>query len=141
MKSLYEKKRFEIASRAIQAVGTPFKLHGRSLRHGLDCVGLVAHSISPFTTQQEIPQNYTMRFTNLEIPKAFFEAISILQCHNFDDLKIGDIVLISPGCQQLHFIIITGDTYVHAHSNLRRIVSCPLPIEYRIKAAWRYKGE
>lgn len=134
------KARLAIVDRAQAAIGVRFRLHGRSIGTGLDCVGLVAHAIKPVIDETKIPFHYKLRFDDINIPIAFFEV------HNFDRIESeqgflnGDIAMIAPALQQLHFIIIADDGYIHAHSGLRKIVKTNYPILSPVKAAWRYIG-
>lgn len=130
-----------IASRALSAIGTAFRLHGRSLKQGLDCVGLVAHAIAPLIKNQNIPQNYRLRFDDSAAVDVFFAATDFVKMKQNIGYVTGDIILVQPAPQQLHFIINLGDSYVHAHSGLRRIVAAKHPILSPVIAVWRYKGE
>lgn len=139
-------KRLAIARRAEDAIGVRFRLHGRSLCNGLDCVGLIAHAIKPLIADREIPRHYSLRFDDMSAPIAFFESldferIEYKQARSDADFEIGDIVLIAPAATQLHFIIITDGAYIHAHSGLRKIVKVNHPILSPIKSVWRYAGE
>lgn len=129
-----------IAQRAEGAIGVRFRLHGRSLITGLDCVGLVAHAAAPFIDGRAVPQNYQMRFDNLDMPIAFFRGSDFGLVDHEKPHQMGDIILIKPAVQQLHFIINLGRSFVHAHSGLRRIVQSNHPI-LSPAAAWRYKGK
>ncbi len=135
------KKRLAIADRAQEAMGLRFRLHGRSINNGLDCVGLVAHAIQPMIAAAEIPRHYTLRFDDINVPIAFFEALDFERLESEQGYLIGDIALIAPAAQQLHFIIIAQDGFIHAHSGLRKIVKTNYPILSPVKAVWRYAGE
>ena len=129
-----------IGLRAQQAVGVRFRLHGRSLETGLDCVGLTAYAIKPVINNITIPRHYTLRFDNIAAPQDFFANTDFSQIDSNCVFQSGDIILVAPSCQQLHFLIKHSQHYVHAHSALRRIVETnDLPFD--AIAAWRYKGD
>lgn len=134
-------KRLAIADRAQEVLGVRFRLHGRSSHNGLDCVGLVAHAIKPIIIDRKIPRHYNLRFDDINAPIAFFEALDFEHIESEQGFLIGDIVLIAPAPQQLHFIIITDGGFIHAHSGLRKIVKTNYPILSPVKAAWRYAGD
>ena len=141
IKMNFEKMRLSIAERAQEAIGLHFRLHGRSIGTGLDCVGLIAHAIKPIIMDIEIPRNYSLRFDDINIPIAFFEAHNFERIDSEQGFLTGDIAIIAPAAQQLHFIIIAQDGYIHAHSGLRKIVKTNFPILSPVKAAWRYAGD
>lgn len=134
------KARRTIALRAKSAVGVHFRLHGRSVETGLDCVGLVAYAAAPLIHNHIVPQNYNLRFDNINIPFEFFADSHFVHMGCQKPYEIGDIILVKPSPQQLHFIINIGPTIVHAHSGLRRIVESNHPILSPVCAVWRYKG-
>lgn len=130
-----------IAQRAQQAVGVRFRLHGRSIETGLDCVGLVAHAIKPLIKDIDVPEHYRLRFDNINTPRDFFIRTNFSEIDTDMAHQCGDIILTAPDCQQLHFLILGQHHYVHAHSGLRRIVAANYPLTSAAIMAWRYKGE
>ena len=136
-----EARRQSIANRAEQAIDIPFRLHGRSVAKGLDCVGLVAHAISPLILGTTIPQHYSLRFGDLSAVNQFFGPFDFLSICPSSSMMSGDIIVTAPSVNQLHFLIITGKNYVHAHAGLRRIVKSNLPVLTPIKMIWRYQGD
>lgn len=130
-----------IAQRAQQAVGVRFRLHGRSIETGLDCVGLIAYAIKPLIKNIDVPEHYQLRFDNIETPRMFFAQTNFAEIDTDIAHQCGDIILTAPACQQLHFLILHHDHYVHAHSGLRRIVAANYPLTSAAIMAWRYKGE
>lgn len=134
------KERRAIAKRAMETLGVRFRLHGRSMKTGLDCVGLVTHAIAPHIKGMMIPRHYNLRYDDVDIPLSFFSGSNFNQINFKSPYQCGDIILVAPASNQLHFLIMSDDAFVHAHCGLRRIVMTNLPILSPVKAVWRYKG-
>lgn len=123
----------ELAQSALELVGTPFRLHGRDPRHGLDCVGVLAASLG---TSAPFPNGYRMRGGNDEAIAEVAAAVGLGPA--VGSPRTGDVLLLVPGIQQRHFAIATGpDMIVHAHAGLRRVVHGPLPPHWPISGRWR----
>ena len=125
-----------VADVATRLVGTPFKLHGRDPRYGLDCVGLVHCSLEGAGLQAHAPQGYGLR--NVSIDRFLYAASHSGLVDHAGSIKAGDIVLVVPGPAQHHLLIagFAGD-FIHANASLRRIVRMPGPISHRIARQWR----
>jgi len=54
-----------LARAAESLVGTPFRLHGRDPRAGLDCIGLFAAAMQRTGTPVTVPTGYTLRVSDL----------------------------------------------------------------------------
>ena len=125
-----------IAAAALAAVGTRFRLHGRNLDTGLDCVGLVAHSLAASGWEDEVPTGYALRGRDPTGVAALFDA----HFARGDGQRPGDILLVVPGAAQLHLSITTHRGVVHADAGLRRVVERPGPLPWPLIGAWRTEG-
>lgn len=129
-----------IAATALTLLGIPFRLYGRSVETGLDCVGLVARCLSAAGDGFEAPLDYGIRGIFEDRAKAFFDDPRF---ENIADASLvaGDILLLRPGSRQVHFAVLTRQGAVHAHMGLGRVVLTPLPLSYCTIAQWRFQGD
>lgn len=119
-----------IASARI-AVGTPFRLHGRSLETGLDCVGLVA-----FATGKTdfAPTAYALRNSLFDQWMALLDKLFVRRKgHN---MMPADVVLVQAGPAQIHLGIWTGASLIHADAVLRRVVETPGTPKWPVLGLW-----
>lgn len=130
----------QIAARALQQIGTPFKLHGRSPGAALDCVGLVAYAVNLDIPLQSIPRDYHIKGEFLERIKSYLEQNGFEKLSHIDDFRPGDVILARPGARQLHLMVKTEQGFVHAHAGLRRVVMTPDPSPWPLAAGWRLSG-
>jgi murein DD-endopeptidase / murein LD-carboxypeptidase len=120
-----------IKARAL--IGTPFRLHGRDPETGLDCVGFVA---CVFDRIADAPTGYAMRNARQD---HWCTLLDRLCARRPDDAyDAGDILLISSGPAQFHLGLWTGNSLIHAHAGLRRVVETPGPIAAPIIGVWRH---
>ena len=129
-----------IAACAGTLLDAPFRLHGRSVDTGLDCVGVVALCLCEAGRGFEAPLNYSMRGAFEERATAYFEGARF---QNVEDASwvAGDILLLRPSARQIHFAVLMQSGAVHAHMSLRRVVLTPLPLPYCKIAQWRFQGD
>jgi hypothetical protein len=120
-----------IARRALQAVGTPFRLYGRKAGVALDCVGLVLHS----TGLPDPSARYWLKGDYLDILRHLTNQNGFMQ-RRFPS-RDGDILLVDCGLSQQHLMVRASNGWVHAHAGLRRVVHTPGPSPWPIIAAWR----
>lgn len=126
----------EIARAASALVGTPFRLHGRDPRCGLDCVGVLALAIGRTAA---FPNGYALRGGNLEAIKRLASALGLLPAGG--KVLPGDVLLFRPGPAQFHFAIAAkGNLIVHAHAGLRRVVAGPCPDHWPLIGHWRVQN-
>jgi hypothetical protein len=129
-----------IAERAVELVGIPFRLRGRSIAAGLDCVGVVAHALGGTASRFDIPRDYTIRGDYLARISAFFGRDCFCEI-GIEPSKPGDILLCKPSDRQVHFAIETLHGVVHAHTGLHRVVLTPRPLIWPVICRWRYIGD
>lgn len=132
--------RREIAQRALDLVGVPYKLGGRCPLAGLDCIGVVALALAGHIMPDEVPRDYTLRGEYLDRISAFFDRAHF-QNLGRESMESGDLLLCQTGPRQLHMAILTDCGVVHAHAGLRRVVLTPLPLPWPLVGRWRVLGE
>ena len=118
----------------------PFRLHGRSVEAGLDCVGVLARCLSSTGQAFDVPSGYSLRGDFEARAQAFFDQ------DGFDRVVdsswvAGDFLLLRPGSRQVHFAVLARRGAVHAHLGLRRVVLTPLPQPYWRVGQWRFYGD
>lgn len=118
-------------------MGVPYRLHGRNPAFGLDCVGLVAHSLSESGGILPVIPPYGLRnsrygfVTNLA-QNAGFEAVT-------DDFRCGDFLCAIPGPAQLHLLIVLGPKLlVHADAGRRQVVRIMAPLPWPVMHHFRF---
>lgn len=120
------------AERALALVGVRFRPQGRDVT-GLDCVGLAVRVFE--LPSNAVPDDYKMRGRHLHeatVPtRRYFRRIP------WGRRRAGDLVLLAPRDDQLHFAILTNDGFVHAHAGLRRVVETPGNPGWPIVAVFR----
>jgi cell wall-associated NlpC family hydrolase len=123
---------------ARRAVGAKFRLHGREVATGLDCVGLAALALRAVGFSGPVPSGYALRSGDVARTVAMIEGAGLVPV---DDAAAGDLVLLRAGPGQLHFAIQTEDGMIHADAMLRRVVErCALP--WSVIGRWRWhEGE
>ncbi len=128
--------RAAFAAAAATLVGTPFRLHGRDQRRGLDCVGVVTASLAMIGRPFDEPMHYGLRQSD------FSSLLPLLHRAGFRPVaqgeEAGDVLACTPGPAQLHLVICRGpDGFIHAHAGLRRVVATPGPLPWPTVSAWR----
>ncbi len=129
----------KIAARAIMLVGTKFRLHGRSAKYGLDCVGLVAECVDGSRRQAIVPNGYSVRGNYQAEVAKWFVANNFCEIEN-GHIENGDIVLVQVGPERMHFLIIANGGAVHAHAGLAHVVWTPLPLTWPVITHWRWRS-
>jgi len=103
--------------RARRAIGAKFRLHGRSVADGLDCVGLAGLAYGV-----DAPRGYALRSDDRARMIAGIAAAGLKRA---DDACAGDLVLFRAGPGQLHLGIASEHGVIHADASLRRVVERP----------------
>ncbi len=125
------------ADAALGFVGVPFRLHGRSERTGFDCVGLVLASANAVGIRLNVPAGYSMRSAHPEYYARWFDQPELRRVLPHEQGQDGDIAIVRPSAQQLHFMIRAGGGFVHAHASLRRVVHMPAPSPWPVWRGYR----
>jgi murein DD-endopeptidase / murein LD-carboxypeptidase len=121
--------------RARALLGTRFRLHGRDVASGLDCVGLIA---TVYMKCGEVSTGYSLR------GGSDAQWISILD--DFAKRRCGaaqpaDIILCLAGPGQYHLGLWTGDSLIHADAGVGRVVETPGTVRWPIIAMWHHDQE
>lgn len=125
-----------LAAAAMELVGTPFRLHGRDARTGLDCVGLLSASLARCGAVADLPTAYRMRMTGIETILPDPDLLGFVP--GDPPFEIGDVILQRLGPAQFHIAIATfGERWVHAHAGLRRVVLSPTLCDGPVVHHWR----
>lgn len=115
--------------RARSAIGTRFRLHGRTIEHGFDCVGLAGLAYGV-----EVPRGYSLRSGDAGAVIAGVAAAGLVRVA---DRRAGDLVLFRAGPGQLHLGIDGGESVIHADASLRRVVERPGMAPWPELMRWR----
>jgi cell wall-associated NlpC family hydrolase len=124
-----------LADAAMALLGTRFRLHGRDVATGLDCMGLVEVALMTAGRPARLPCDYALKMRSIE--RFADAAANAGLARATGDVTAGDILLLRVGPCQFHLGIMGGDgSFIHAHAGLRRVVSSPLP-QGDILGRWR----
>lgn len=123
-----------VAEAARAAIGAKFRLHGRAVAHGFDCIGLVAHALAAGGFRGEVPTGYGMRGGVPAQVAAVLDATGLVRVA---DALAGDVLLLATGPGQLHLAIATADGCIHADAALRRVVERPGALPWPVLGRWR----
>lgn len=118
--------------RARGALGTRFRLHGRSVADGLDCVGLAG-----LAYECAVPSGYRLRSGDVGQVARGIAGAGLVRV---EAARAGDLLLVRSGPGQLHLAIASDDGVIHADAVLRRVVERPGPVPWPVVARWR-RGE
>lgn len=125
-----------IAAAAMALAGTPFRLHGRDPRTGLDCVGVILAALAAIGRVVPPLPRYTMRRTMLEPFASLAAEVGLRDVVGL--AQPGDVLVFRTGPAQWHTAIATYcDHVVHAHAGLRRVITSPVPPDWTIVRHWR----
>lgn len=124
-----------VAGAALAAVGTRFRLHGRDVEHGLDCVGLVALALRGGGYVGAVPTGYRLRGGNLR------DVAGVLDVGLARGDGVGAVIACRTGPGQLHLAVRVADGIVHADAGLGRVVTRPGDPPWPVLAAWRLREE
>jgi murein DD-endopeptidase / murein LD-carboxypeptidase len=125
------------AARALQQVGTPFRVHGRQPRLALDCVGLAAYALQ----LRDVPSDYSLKGSYLDTINSCLQSVAATRISTAFTPRNGDVALVQCAPRQHHLMIQAAYGWVHAHAGLRRVVHMPGASPWPIIALWRICGE
>lgn len=127
-----------LARAASRLIGTPFRLHGRDPRHGIDCVGLVVWCLREIGENPSVPVGYRLRNSDIATWLPCAESSNLASI--VGPIDVGDIILVRTGPGQDHLVIAEGpNVAIHAHAGLRRVVRQPMQFGCDARAHWRLR--
>ena len=127
--------RREIIRYARECVGAPFMHQGRSLLHGLDCVGLIRYPLVKMLNIDEDYRSYSMHPTEQQVTQIFGRWF----IRKYDRPEPGDILLLEFDGNAQHFALLTDtNTIIHSLNEGR----CEV-VEHAFRAQWpgRRRGQ
>jgi murein DD-endopeptidase / murein LD-carboxypeptidase len=125
----------DVVERAQSLIGVPFRVHGRSPKIGLDCVGLV---VAATGTRHPVPTGYTLRNADEARWRAILDQHG---ARRTEPPLYGDVLLLRAGPAQFHLGIWTGESLIHADARLRRVVELPGKPPWSVLGAWQFWKE
>jgi len=129
-------KGLQLAAAARRFLGTPFLLHGRDPRFGLDCIGLVHVSLTAMGCEAISPEGYGLKNSAPHRWYTFADLSGLIDAHG--PPKAGDVILLKMGPGQYHLAIsVNGRSVIHAHAGLRRVVQQDIAMSGRVVRHWR----
>jgi cell wall-associated NlpC family hydrolase len=123
----------EVLAAARAAIGARFRLHGRDVESGLDCVGLVAVAL-----RRGAPDGYRLRTGDAALVAAQLRAAGLVEV---PEAMAGDLLRCRSGVGQLHLAIRAEDGIVHADAIARRVVERPGAVPWPVLSQWRLMEE
>lgn len=121
-----------LAAAAMGMVGTRFRLHGRSMETGLDCVGLVAVAMKNAGYAPHPPQGYSLRSVSVAQWLGHAKQSGLIPV-----TANGDVVLCMANPVQPHLLIAAPGGFVHAHAGLGRVTFMPELLPWPIAVQWQ----
>lgn len=113
----------DLALAAEALVGARFRLHGRALATGLDCLGVLVAAFAACGRALALPTGYTLRLQEPRGMDALAEAAGLAEAE--EAIEPGDVLMLRVGPGQYHAAIAVCAGHVHAHAGLRRVVLTP----------------
>ncbi|HEX7871854.1 MAG TPA: peptidoglycan endopeptidase [Sphingobium sp.] len=110
---------------ALSLLDVPFRLHGRSAETGVDCVGLALLCVREAGVVVPDPPAYRMRTGGMAAAPGWLRRAGFVPGEG--GRWPGDLVIVRVSALQLHLVIDAGDSAVHAHAGLGRVVRSPWP--------------
>lgn len=127
-------KAARIVAAARDMVGAPFRLHGRSVAQGVDCVGLAVLAFAAAGHRGAPPRGYGLRSGNEGLARAWLAQAGLAAVAKGEP---GDLALVRPGPLQLHLMVAVPGGHVHAHAGLGRVVEMPGESPWPVIGYWR----
>ncbi len=129
-----EEKAACIVAAARDMVGAPFRLHGRSVAQGVDCVGLAVLAFARGGHRGAPPRGYGLRSGNEGVARAWLAQAGLIAVAEGEP---GDLALVRPGPLQLHLMVVVPGGHIHAHAGLGRVVEMPGESPWPVIGYWR----
>ncbi len=126
-----------LAKAAEGMAGTPFRLHGRDPRTGLDCIGLIDCALAEIGCKALFPNGYALRTGQWPDLDEIADRRGFVPTSG--PVLPGDVLLLKPCASQLHFTIagLLGGTWIEAHAGLRRVVVTATSDRFPVIRRWR----
>lgn len=126
-----------LAMAAERLAGTPFRLHGRDPRTGLDCIGLIDCALAAIGCKALFPNGYALRTGQWPDLDAIADKRGFAPATG--PVLPGDVLLLKPCASQMHFTIAgsRGGTWIEAHAGLRRVVVTARSDRFPVIRRWR----
>lgn len=125
-----------VADFALTLIGSPFRLHGREPRTGLDCVGLVLCALRSVGVDAREPHSYGLRNLSIHRQLKSIEAMGLEATSGRS--MAGDILLFNVGPAQHHLAIAARqEGIIHAHLGFGRVVLTPRFNHWTVEQHWR----
>ncbi|WP_339702968.1 peptidoglycan endopeptidase [uncultured Sphingosinicella sp.] len=125
----------DIVHAARACVGTRCRVQGRVPGLALDCVGVAIAAAKGAGLSFAAPHDYCLAADNRDRLGAGLAAAGCALLAGKP--RAGDLALIAVTPAQRHLAVCCGDTFVHAHFGLGRVVEAPLPPEWAC-TGWRF---
>ncbi len=123
-----------ICRAAVALVGTPFRLHGRCAETGVDCVGLTLLSLRGAGLIVPDPPAYRLRAGAAPMVPGWMARAGF---GPGEGRCPGDLVIVRVGALQPHMLIDAGDSIIHAHAGIGRVVCVAFPDDWPVLSRWR----
>jgi len=130
------KDRIILAAR--ECLGTPFRHQGRTVGHGLDCVGVAIHVARRLYLSHEDSKGYGRNPTDGLLQDAL-EAQICLERVALVEWESADLLLMRFDIEPQHVAIWTGETIIHAYAQSRKCVEHALDDVWRSRICRAYK--
>lgn len=122
-----------VVDRARACVGARFRLHGRHVSEGFDCIGVAGAAFGIV-----VPADYPLRGNRQRAVAGFVARMGLVDA---DGSRPGDLMLLRTGPAQLHLAIRVEGGFIHADAGLRRVVETPGDPPWPLVQAWRMLRE
>lgn len=127
-----------VAAAALDLLGVPFRLHGRSAATGLDCVGLALFSLRGAGVIVPDPPPYRLRAGAAPMVPGWMRGAGLVPG---EGRCAGDLVLLRVSALQPHLVVDLGEGFVHAHAGLGRVVRMAAVPDWPEISRWRVPTE
>lgn len=124
-----------IGAAALALVGVPFRLYGRRAETGIDCVGLALLALRGAGIGVPEPPAYRLRAGEAPMAAAWMARAGLVPGMG---RACGDLVIVRVGPLQPHLLVDLGETVVHAHAGIGRVVRMAMPGDWAEMARWRF---